>query len=556
VQDQSLSPFSPPKNRAVFKVSSVNFGFKSMDDKMMLIENFGKFLNSLNFPVQILCDSKTVNPDEWLLKIHDEEYYQFLKDTINSKNVTEKTFYIAFTASDEVELGMLKNNIRNHVKRCNLICEEIVPHEPQAIPQLSVNHVKVGEWYHSTFIVKNWPHSGSAGWLEDLYNLDKNISLSMFIHPVPKDEAVKYIGRQLAKLGSSVVIKEQESCHDGLEDEDIVTAINMRDELNKNEGRFVFVSYYITVKAKSVTELKKDIKYVKTILSGMMIETKQATLRQDDAFRCSLPHGVDYLKNKAMYTFTTTPLKRFFPFISANIVDKGGILIGENLLNSSLIFLDHFSYQTASMLVIGKAGSGKSYAVKAQIEKLIRQGIEVTVLDIEDEFSRMHPHRNLIIKHYGKTPNEEYKKFLFKYWEKVNADSSIPRFLVIDEFWWHMKDPEIAQLLQMIVKLSRKRWLGLCVITQEVYDMLRNEFAESIVNNCSIKILLKIEPNQRESVQKTFGLTNSEVSFLIGAIEGEGILFAGSNHVQFKTITSPEQHKRITTKPQELHLAI
>lgn len=552
---ESPLPFSPPKYRAIFKVSSVNFGFKSQDDKEAIIESFGKFLNSINFPVQILCDSKLINPDEWLLKIHDEEYYQFLIEIVKSKNVTEKIFYVAFTANDQIELNMLKNNIKNHIKRCNLICEETAFDEPREIPQLSSTYVKVGDWYHTTFFVKNWPYSGYSGWLEDLYNLDKNISLSMFIHPIPKDEAINYIGRQLARFGSSAAIKEQESINDGQEDEEIISAINMRDELNKNEGRFAFVSYYITIKARSLEELKRDTKYVKTILSGMMIETKRVTLRQDDGFRCSLPHGIDYLKDKAMYTFTTTPLKTFFPFISANIVDRGGILIGENLLNSSLIFLDHFSYQTASMIVIGKPGSGKSYAVKSQIEKLIKQGIEVTVVDIEDEFSKMHKHENLVIKHYGKTPNEKYKKFLFDYWQDINNNPGKPRFLVIDEFWWHIKDQEIAELLQIIAKLSRKRWLGLCIITQEVNDALRNEYVESIINSCSIKILLKIEPNQREIVKKTFGLTNTELSFLIGASEGEGILFAGSNHVQFRTITSPEQHRRITTKPQELYSA-
>lgn len=554
LQDKATSTFSPPKNRAVFKISSINFSFKSKEDKDSIIENFGKFLNSINFPIQILCDSKVIDAKEWLLKIHDEEYYQFLKETIQSRNITEKTFYIAFTAEDEVELNMLKNNIKNHIKRCGLISEEVEVKEPQGIPELQPTYLKIDGWYHSTFYVKNWPYSGYAGWLEDLYNLDKNVSLAMFVHPVAKDQALPYINRQLAKFSSSVMIKETESNHDGLEDEDIITAVNMRDELNKNEGRFAFVSYYITVKANSLQDLKRDVKYVKTIMSGMMIETKKTTLRQDDGFRCTLPHGVDYLKNKAMYTFTTTPLKRFFPFISANIVDRGGILIGENLLNNSLVFLDHFKYATASMPVIGSSGSGKSYAIKSQIEKLKKQGVEVTALDIENEFVRMQQDKYFSVKHFGRVVNDDYKRFLFKYWDKVNNYPDVPRFLVLDEFWRYMKDLELAQLIQEMIKLSRKRWLGICPITQEVNDMLKSEYAESIINNSSIKILLKIEPNQREVVKKTFGLTNSELSFLVGASEGEGILFAGSNHVQFKTITSPEQHKRITTKPQELYV--
>ena len=327
----------------------------------------------------------------------------------------------------------------------------------------------------------------------------------------------------------------------------------MREELIRNEGKFFFVSYYITIKAKSLEQLKRDINYVKSILNGMMIETKKATLRHDDGLRCALPLVLNPLKNKADYTFTTYPLKRFFPFISANIVDKGGIMIGENLLNNSLVFLNHFNYPTASMIVIGKAGSGKSYTVKAQTNKLSKQGVEVTILDIENEFSRMELNSNLIVKHFGIGLNEQYKKFLFDYWEMVNTGPKKPRFLVIDEIWAYMKDPEIAQLLQTMAKLGRKRWLGICAITQEVDDILKDEFARSLVNNSSIKILLQIEPNQRKIIKETFGLTDNEVSFLIGATEGEGIIFAGTNHVQFKTIVSEKQHKQITTKPQELY---
>lgn len=551
--NQIVLPFQPPKYRKVLKVSAVNFGFKSSDDKLAIISSFGRFLNSLICPIQIVSDTKLINPDEWLLKTKDDDYYKFIKELVESKNVSEKVFYIAFTAEDETELRITTDNIKNGIKRCHLLVEEVQPEETQIVPELKPGHIKVGDWYYHTLIVKNWPHSCVSGWLEDLYNLDKNITLSMFINPQDKKQSLDYLGKKIARIGSNATIKDKSERDFSEEDEDIMTALNMKDELIKNEGKFFFVSYYVTIKSRKLKDLKKDIRYVKSILSGMMIETKKATLRQDEGYRSSLPFGQNHLKSKADYTFTTTPLKRFFPFVSANIVDKDGIMMGENLLNNSLIFLNHFSYPTASMVVMGKAGSGKSFAVKAQIDKLTKQGVEVTVLDIEDEFSRMTSNDKLIIKHFGKTMNDKYKQFLLDYWEEVNNGPVKPRFLVIDEFWYYMKDPEIAQLLQMMAKLGRKRWLGICPITQEVSDMLKDEFARSLINNSSIKILLQIEPNQRVAIKETFGLTDSEISFLIGATEGEGILFAGTNHVQFKTIVSDKQYKEITTKPQDLY---
>lgn len=501
-------------------------------------------------PIQIICDSKIINPDDWALKTYDKEYQQFLKSIVEKRNTAEKLFYVVFTGDNDGDLNIVKTNIERQLKRCGLLSEEVSVEEPKLLPYLSPGHIKVGDWYYNTLIVDEWPHTADCGILDDLCNLDKNITLSMFIHPLNKEESIEYVNKKLVRLQSNTIIKDRDSSYQGEDDEEIVSAVNMRDELNKNEGSFFFVSYYVIIKSKTKGELLKDTKFVKSFLSGMMIKTKEAFLRQDDGYRCSLYHGVDYLKDKSMYTFTSTPLKRFFPFISSNIVDEGGILIGDNLLNNSLIFLNHFKYLTSSMLVLGKSGAGKSYTIKAQADKLVKQGIEVTVLDIEDEFKGLPKNNNLIVKSFKTIA--EYKRFLRTYWENVKNNPNKPRFLIIDEFWEYMKDEEIAMLIQEIIKKCRKRWLGVCAITQEVEDLLKSEYARSLINNCSIKILLKIESNQRELAQKTFGLTNSELSFLVGAEEGEGILFAGTNHVQFKTIVSDEQHKMITTKPQEL----
>ena len=207
--NQLLLPFQQTKCRKVLKVSAVNFGFKSYDDRMAIIESFGRFLNSLVCPIQIICDTKVINPDEWLLKTYDEDYYQFLKDLVNSRNVAEKLFYIAFTAEDETELRILTDNIKSGIKRCQLICEEVEVDIPQSIPELNPHYVKVDDWYYHTLIVKNWPHSCTSGWLEDLYNMDKNVTLSMFIHPIGKQESIKFISKRLARLQSNAIIKDK-----------------------------------------------------------------------------------------------------------------------------------------------------------------------------------------------------------------------------------------------------------------------------------------------------------------------------------------------------------
>ena len=55
-----------------------------------------------------------------------------------------------------------------------------------------------------------------------------------------------------------------------------------------------------------------------------------------------------------------------------------------------------------------------------------------------------------------------------------------------------------------------------------------------------------------EEVAKTFYLSQGERHLLLAADVGEGLFFAGNNHVAIRVVASPDEHKLITTKPQEI----
>jgi hypothetical protein len=65
-------------------------------------------------------------------------------------------------------------------------------------------------------------------------------------------------------------------------------------------------------------------------------------------------------------------------------------------------------------------------------------------------------------------------------------------------------------------------------------------------------VLLKQSPAAIKTVGEVFDLTNGECQLLLGANIGQGIFFAGTSHAPIAIIASPEEHKLITTKPQEI----
>lgn len=136
-------------------------------------------------------------------------------------------------------------------------------------------------------------------------------------------------------------------------------------------------------------------------------------------------------------------------------------------------------------------------------------------------------------------------------WTRIKTNLK-KRLLIVDEAWYLMQYPDSAAFMFSIAKRARKYYLGLTTITQDVEDFLSTDHGKAIVTNSSIKFLMKQSTAGIEEVSKTFMLSQGERRYLLSAGVGEGIFFAGQNHVAVKVVASPEEHQVITTSPEEI----
>jgi len=136
-------------------------------------------------------------------------------------------------------------------------------------------------------------------------------------------------------------------------------------------------------------------------------------------------------------------------------------------------------------------------------------------------------------------------------WTKIRK-SIKRRVLIVDEAWYLMKYPDSAQFLNSIAKRSRKYYLGLTTITQDVEDFLAGDLGKTIIQNSSIQILLKQSSAAIDKVADVFYLSEGEKHLLLSSDVGQGLLFAGAAHAAIRIIASQEEHALATTKPQEL----
>lgn len=136
-------------------------------------------------------------------------------------------------------------------------------------------------------------------------------------------------------------------------------------------------------------------------------------------------------------------------------------------------------------------------------------------------------------------------------WTRVKNDIR-KRLLVVDEAWYMLQYPDSATFMYSIAKRARKYYLGLTTITQDVEDFLATDYGKAIVTNSSIQILLKQSPAAIDQVAEVFYLSEGEKHLLLAADIGEGIFFAGPNHVAIRVIASQDEHYLVTTNPEEL----
>lgn len=136
-------------------------------------------------------------------------------------------------------------------------------------------------------------------------------------------------------------------------------------------------------------------------------------------------------------------------------------------------------------------------------------------------------------------------------WNKTKSDQK-RRMLVVDEAWQLMKYEDSANFLFSLAKRARKYNLGITTITQDVEDFMGSRMGRAIVANASMQFLLKQSPSAVDVLADVFKLTAEEKKRLSQFPVGQGLFFAGQNHVHIQVVASPTETGLITTNPMQI----
>ncbi|MCL2109105.1 MAG: ATP-binding protein [Oscillospiraceae bacterium] len=258
---------------------------------------------------------------------------------------------------------------------------------PEKIELFLRKHICDGVTAH-TLRITNYPTYVYNAWGHRLFDIP-GTKVVMKFQPLDKFKSVRSIDRAIDELHAQA--KETSKTSKVIELQEHIETLTDLLMLLKNDSENLFeVNIFITVYEK--TQVAKGQiaakRSVRRLLSEEGFRSDDVMLRQFEAFVGSGVSAYDPL-HKDGRGIHSTSAAAVFPFVHSVLQDPKGILIGRT--GNMPIMVDFFkrdnNHVNSNMVIMGKSGSGKSFATKTILANLSAEDSKVFILDPENEYS-------------------------------------------------------------------------------------------------------------------------------------------------------------------------
>ncbi len=224
----------------------------------------------------------------------------------------------------------------------------------------------------------------AAGWLSLLVNAGDGIDLDFFLERQPKEQIIQKVGQQIRINRSK--LKDASDTNTDFDDLDsaIQSGYFLKQGLANSED-FYYMNLLITVTAPTRQALEWKIAEMQKLLLSQDMRARPCRFLQEQAFLSSLPLAAmdKGLARRGRRNLLTSGAASCYPFVSYEMCDDNGILLGVNKYNRSLIIIDLFNsavYKNANMAILGTSGAGKTFTMQLMALRMRRKGIPVFII--------------------------------------------------------------------------------------------------------------------------------------------------------------------------------
>ncbi|UFX83084.1 VirB4-like conjugal transfer ATPase, CD1110 family [Candidatus Absconditicoccus praedator] len=313
---------------------------------------------------------------------------------LKDKSLEEQIKYLINLPDEEYSDKLLTPKLRNYINKIEneyvSMFQDQKTHIAPSYWEVKGTETKVSDVFCKTYFASGYPSYMDFLRTRDLLSFHNKWDISWFIYP--SDDAA--MQAMLKRRATQLKAELSEAYNKGitidseteLEYKDVES---IRQKLATREERFFQTSFYSTIYHNDSDKLKEECKKFEQQVGGVGIKMKPATQRMDEGFNSTVPLGVDDLGISR--SMVTTSLAGSFPFISSDLIENTGILYGINLHTGGLVVFDRFSNKlpNANSVVLATSGAGKSFTVKLEILRYLILGIDIIVIDPENEYKSL-----------------------------------------------------------------------------------------------------------------------------------------------------------------------
>ena len=365
--------------------------FESGELSKKELDSRTKVINDRIRTYATLTNETPIKKPFYYLVIYDESK-EVISAILNDAVATFKNIGMTSHIIEEKELGIfIKYNYTSNFEEKDV--DILTPEEfmswiyPQTIEFKPRSAIIDGEECY-IFTVKNFPISVLNAWGYKIFNIP-NTKIVMNLAPFEKSKAIHMIDRSVQELASqsnnsyraSSLIDKQTHI------ETLVEVLRMLQ--NDNETLFG-VNLHITLYPGSNAtrdSRRSDKKRIKRIFSEEGFEIIDNYFCQNLALISTNVSRLD-LMSQFQRAIHSNSVAAVFPFVLSSIMDDKGCILGTE--NDYPVVVDFFKRDfervNSNMVIVGKSGSGKSFATKTILSQLCAENCKVFILDPENEY--------------------------------------------------------------------------------------------------------------------------------------------------------------------------
>lgn len=423
VKKISNSAVITDKKNAIIEVTPINFSIKTKEEKETIIYGFQKFLNSLDFPIQIVVSTNSLNINSYLKALEKRtdnkrlfiDFSLFMKKIIEENQMRDRKFYLVIPEKSNlgIQTSVCMERLKSIGLKSSLLTENQilknlhsffndnskVPEEektsvlkliaPESIKD-NVNSLEVNNKQYRVISAVGYPRTVEEGFLDKIISSNDDFDISIHIEPFSIESMMLMLNRELQKQRADLYAeKVKNSINPSLEIK-YQDTLKVLEAMQKGTQKLFNISLYIGCKGKTKEELDLLTKKVEAELNSIMIVPSVPLFRQTAGFQSMMPLANDELKIKR--NVTTDALSAFFPFSSPFLTQENeGVMLGLNK-NKVPFIKDIFGLSNANGVVLATSGSGKSYFTKLLISRQLLNDTDVLIIDPQSEYIGLTNH--------------------------------------------------------------------------------------------------------------------------------------------------------------------